>query len=80
MLPVHHRMAEIFQEHLKGTLSDDLGLELQHCLKVNAEYCLDMNFLNNQLIQARTTKDVKWEAHITAQMDWLRRSGRVVKR
>lgn len=78
MLPVHHRMAEIFQEHLKGPLSDELALDLQYCLKVNADYCLDMNFLNNQLIQARTTKDVKWEAHITAQMDWLRRTGKVV--
>ncbi|MNI21004.1 hypothetical protein D3C73_745050 [compost metagenome] len=78
MLPVHHRLAEIFQENLKGPLTEELFIELQHCLKANADYCLDMNFLNNQLIQARITKDVKWEAHITAQMDWLRRTGKVV--
>ncbi|OKP91359.1 hypothetical protein [Paenibacillus sp. P32E] len=77
MLPAHQRMAEIFLENLKGRLTDELGIELQHCLKVNADYCLDMNFLNTQLIQARITKDVKWEAHITAQMDWLRRTGKV---
>jgi hypothetical protein len=78
MLPVHQKLAEIFHENLKGPLTEELAIELQHCLHENAKYCWDMNTLNNMLIQARATRDVKWEATITAQMDWLRRTGKVV--
>lgn len=78
MLAAHLRIAEIFQEHMKGPLSDELVMEFQHCLKVNSAYCLEMSHLNNQLIQARATKDVAWEADITAKMDVLRRTGKVV--
>lgn len=78
MLAVHQRLAEIFYENLKGALTEDLAIELQHCLYENSKYCWDYNTLNNQLVQARATKDVKWEAEITARMDWLRRTGKVV--
>lgn len=78
MLTVHQRLAEIFYENLKGPLTESLAIELQHCLYENSKYCWDYNTLNNQLVQARATKDVKWEAEITARMDWLRRTGKVV--
>ncbi|MNY68872.1 hypothetical protein D3C86_2067090 [compost metagenome] len=78
MLAVHQRLAELFHEKLKGALTEQLVIELQQCLYENARYCWDMNTLNNMLIQARSTKDVKWEATITAQMDWLRRTGKLV--
>ncbi|OMD21653.1 DUF7667 family protein [Paenibacillus odorifer] len=79
MLVAHQRLAEIFHENLKGPLSEELAIELQHCLHENAKYCWDYNTLNNQLIQARSTHDTNWEMDLLVKMDWLRRSGRLVK-
>lgn len=79
MLPVHQRLAEIFQENLKGPLTEEMAIELQHCLYENSKYCWDYNTLNNQLVQARATKDTSWEVDILVKMDWLRRSGKLVK-
>ncbi|GGF72602.1 hypothetical protein GCM10010912_17230 [Paenibacillus albidus] len=79
MLPVHLRLAEMYHMHKAGTLSDKHGKELQQCLAVNARYCWDYNTLNNQLVQAQTTQDTSWEVDIMVKMDWLRRSGKLVK-
>jgi hypothetical protein len=79
MLAVHQRLAEIFHENLKGALTEELAIELQRCLHENAKYCWDYNTLNNQLVQARATHDTSWEVDILVKMDWLRRSGKIVR-
>lgn len=79
MLPAHNRLAEIYHEYMKGRFTVEMCIEMLQCMKVNADYSLKMNHLNNQLVQARTMKDVSWEEDISARMDWLRRSGKLVK-
>jgi len=80
MLPVHERLAELYNLSCHRHLTAPETIELQQCLKVNARYCWDVSCLNNIALLAAATGDTMWQQEVETSLTYLRLTGKTVKR
>ncbi|ASA22301.1 DUF7667 family protein [Paenibacillus donghaensis] len=76
MLPVHHRLAELYHLHKAGKLTMEHGPELLQCLQINARYCWDTLKLRQLSNTAATTNDTAWLTELRIREEALRLTGR----
>jgi hypothetical protein len=80
MLPVHERLAELYNISCRRKLTLAEAAEQLHCLQVNAKYCWEMACLNNEALLAAATNDSTWLQDISSLMEELRLTGKHAKR
>jgi hypothetical protein len=75
ILPIHERLAELWTQRSRRTLSDAENTDLEHCLAVNALYCRELASLRNQSLLASLTADTDWQHEICRQIERLKGRG-----
>lgn len=69
ILPIHERLAELWTKKSRHSLTDEEEMDMEHCLKVNAEYCRQLANLYNQSLLASMTGDVDWQHDICRKIE-----------
>lgn len=68
---LHQRMAELWVEKKRRSLSKVEEKELEICLDANVNYCWKIARLKNLSLLASMTSDIEWQHEICAKLDEL---------
>lgn len=71
MRGVHERLAELYMVGQKRPLTNEETLELNICMKANAEWIWKMNKLKTLSLLASQTNDMDWQHEICARIEKL---------
>lgn len=69
--PIHRRLTELHLTYQKRGWSRQDLIEIQHCLRVNAELVQKLDALKELAFHAHEMGDMDWEQNLCKQIDEL---------